>query len=110
MTATATSGPDDEVALHRLRLRALAAIRESRLRLLVADRNWDPEFAEWRPSLKVLAQVASSVAGRRPYEVRFVDGVWSCTCAADPCKHALAVAIVTGHAYPGNRPVRPDAG
>lgn len=111
MSATATSGHDDEVGLHRLRLRALACIRESRFRLYVADRNWDFEFGQWRPSLAVLAHVASSQAGRGPYEVRFLDGVWTCTCRdreQDVCKHRLAVAIVTGHAYPGNRPVHPE--
>lgn len=91
------------MSLRRLRLRALACIREGRVRILVADRRWDAEFREWMPSLRILAQCAST---RRPtpYEVRLVDGVWSCTCGdrtAESCKHRTAVALVTGHAQPG---------
>lgn len=119
MGASPAARPPDEVALHRLRLRALACQREGRVRIYVVDRNWDADFREWRVSMRILAHVASSRPGRPPYEVRCVDGLWTCaplggvgTCADQEtdgvCKHALAVAIVTGHSYAGNRPVHAE--
>ncbi len=103
---------DETAAERRLRLRALAAIREGRVRVYVADRCWDADFREWRPSLRLLAHVTSSIAGRAPYEVRFVDGCWTCSCSPDldaTCKHRTAVAMVTGHWQPGAKVVRAEA-
>jgi hypothetical protein len=77
-----------------LRRKALARIREDRVRVRVVETD-APDSGEphW-----VLAVVRSSRDGH-PYRVEYVSRVWSCDCRegrrALPCAHTLAVALVT---------------
>lgn len=76
-----------------VRTRALACLREGRVRVIGVNND-----EQWRP-VQVIATVRSSREHVGAYRIRFSAGRWSCTCdgVVDGllCPHASAVALVT---------------
>jgi hypothetical protein len=72
------------------RAKALSALREGRVAV---------HAVFWPDEGQRATLVHAVVDGHRGrHQVDLVDGTWWCTCTEPACAHALAVALVTGHA------------
>ncbi len=78
-----------------LRRKALEVLRNGRVTVLRAEQLGGHPT---RPML-VLARVEASPksVGLRYREVTLVNSKWSCSLDDGPCKHVVAVQLVTGH-------------
>lgn len=87
-----TDTVEDTPSPDPFRSRALACLREARVRILGVHLTSD-----WRP-IVVMARVRSSRDGH-PYRVQYRSGAWSCTCVdgmhGRSCAHVRAVQLVT---------------
>jgi len=83
-----------------LRARALAALREGRVRVAEA---LDFDTVHERPD-RIVAYVASSRPGGDRHIVDLAGGKWTCIDSRgpheQPCVHVAAVQLVTGHDSP----------
>jgi uncharacterized Zn finger protein len=91
-----------------LRTRALPILREGRACIVRAE----PGQVITDPAWSVIALVTSSRTPDLRYVVDFDAGEWACTCGAGittpgPCAHVAAIQLVTGHADPTLRGVKP---
>jgi len=80
-------------ATDAVRRKALAVLREGRVKVLVARSHPD--------TLAVHTAIVQVHGSRGVYVVDLNDGVWTCTCtrgmAGVRCGHVLAAQLVTGH-------------
>lgn len=82
----------------QLRPKALAALREGRVKVIRAR---TPADAPSSPQHEVVAVVQSSHNERVRHVVDFLDGLWTCVTGTveceQPCAPVAAVQLVTGH-------------
>jgi hypothetical protein len=84
-----------------IRSSALGYIRDGRVRI-----EWAATpVGGWRPTY-VLAKVGGF---HGTYTITFDANVWTCTCGADLCPHAAAIALLTGWPSPAAKPAKQKA-